>query len=194
MSVNVPPQIGAEPVRTATTDPEIRQPPVKPFVYYTVGTAGAAPQATVTLPGAAVKAATGAGLTTIVRLPVMVLLQASTKVHVSVKVPPQVGADPVRTATTDPEIRQPPEPPFVYDTVGTAGTAPQETVTFPGAPVKAAAGAASTVMVRFPVIVLLQISTYVHVSVKVPPHAPALPVRTATTDPASRQLPVPPFV
>ena len=43
-----------------------------------VGTAGTAPHATVTLVGGVVKAATAAGFTTTVRLPLMVLLQIST--------------------------------------------------------------------------------------------------------------------
>ena len=114
-----------------------------------------APQATVTLPGALVKAGAGAASTVIVLLPLIVLWHASINVHVSVKVPPvHTGALPVRTAVTCPLMAQSPVPPLVYDTVGTAGTAPQATVTLIGALLKAAIGAGSTVMVLLPLIVL----------------------------------------
>ena len=51
----------------------------------------------------------GAGVTVIILLPLMVLLQASVNVHVSVRVPPQPVVDPVLTAITDPSIRHEPD-------------------------------------------------------------------------------------
>ena len=54
-----------------------------------------------------------AGVTVMVLDPLMVLLQASVKVHESVSVPPQPVTVPVLVAVTVPEIRQLPLPLFV---------------------------------------------------------------------------------
>ena len=53
------------------------------------------------------------GETVIVLLPLMLLLHASVKVHVSVSVPPQLATVPVLIASTLPEIRQLPDAEFV---------------------------------------------------------------------------------
>ena len=53
-----------------------------------------------------------AGVTVMVLDPLMVLLQASVKVQLSVSVPPQPVTDPVLVTVTDPEIRQLPLPLF----------------------------------------------------------------------------------
>ena len=66
-------------------------------------------QATVTSAGGAINTAGGGGVTVMVLDPVMVLLQASVKVHESVSVPPQPVTVPVLVAVTVPEIRQLPE-------------------------------------------------------------------------------------
>ena len=62
--------------------------------------------------GVEVNAATGAGLTVIVLLYVVVLLQASMNVHVSVTTPPHNPGAVVWVEVTQPEIKQPPEPLF----------------------------------------------------------------------------------
>ena len=56
-----------------------------------------------------VNTAGGAGVTVMVLVPLMVLLQASVKVHECVSVPPQTATVPVLVAVTVPEIRQLPE-------------------------------------------------------------------------------------
>ena len=81
-----------------------------PQLSVTVGAAGAvarAGQATVDAPAAGT-VKIGA-LIVIVRLPVITLPQASVNVHVSVSIPLQATV-PVRTAVTDPLIRQTPVP------------------------------------------------------------------------------------
>ena len=68
--------------------------------------AGVAPQAIVMAAGAVI-VGNAAGVTVMVLLPLIVLPHASVYVHVSVSVPPHpVGAVPVRTAVTVPEIKQ----------------------------------------------------------------------------------------
>ena len=64
-----------------------------------------APQAIV-IAGGAVITGSADGVTVIILLPVISLSQASLNVHVSVSVPPQPVMVPVRTAVTDPDIRQ----------------------------------------------------------------------------------------
>ena len=63
-------------------------------------------------PGALI-VGSAAGVTVMVLDPLMVLLQASVKVHESVSVPPQPVTVPVLVAVTVPEIRQLPLPLFV---------------------------------------------------------------------------------
>ena len=58
-------------------------------------------------PGALI-VGSAAGVTVMVLDPLMVLLQASVKVHESVSVPPQPVTVPVLVAVTVPEIRQVP--------------------------------------------------------------------------------------
>ena len=60
-------------------------------------------------PGALI-VGSAAGVTVMVLDPLMVLLQASVKVHESVSVPPQPVTVPVLVAVTVPEIRQLPLP------------------------------------------------------------------------------------
>ena len=62
-------------------------------------------------PGALI-VGSAAGVTVMVLVPLMVLLQASVKVQLSVSVPPQPVTDPVLVTVTDPEIRQLPLPLF----------------------------------------------------------------------------------
>ena len=62
-------------------------------------------------PGALI-VGSAAGVTVMVLDPLMVLLQASVKVQLSVSVPPQPVTDPVLVAVTVPEIRQLPLPLF----------------------------------------------------------------------------------
>ena len=63
-------------------------------------------------PGALI-VGSAAGVTVMVLDPLMVLLQASVKVQLSVSVPPQPVTVPVLVAVTVPEIRQLPLPLFV---------------------------------------------------------------------------------
>ena len=63
--------------------------------------------------GGALIVGSAAGVTVMVLDPLMVLLQASVKVHESVSVPPQPVTVPVLVAVTVPEIRQVPLPLFV---------------------------------------------------------------------------------
>ena len=63
--------------------------------------------------GGALIVGSAAGVTVMVLDPLMVLLQASVKVHESVSVPPQPVTVPVLVAVTVPEIRQLPLPLFV---------------------------------------------------------------------------------
>ena len=71
-----------------------------------------ASQDTVTFPGGVINTAGGAGVTVMVLDPLMVRLQASVKVQLSVSVPPQPVNVPVLVAVTVPEIRQVPLPLF----------------------------------------------------------------------------------
>ena len=63
--------------------------------------------------GGALIVGSAAGVTVMVLDPLMVLLQASVKVQLSVSVPPQPVTVPVLVAVTIPEIRQVPLPLFV---------------------------------------------------------------------------------
>ncbi len=67
--------------------------------------------------------------------------------------------------------------------------APQAMVIAVGAVITGSADGV-TVMVLLPVISLSHASLNVHVSVIVPPHPVMVPVRTAVTVPAIRQVPV----
>jgi len=63
--------------------------------------------------GAAANTATGAGSTVIVLLCVIVRLQASVNVQVSVTGPPQAPGNALKVDVTDPLIKQVPLAPFV---------------------------------------------------------------------------------
>ena len=65
------------------------QPPAPELEYETQTGAGICPQATVTAVGALTNTAGAAGLTVMMREPLIVLPQASVNVHDSVTVPPQ---------------------------------------------------------------------------------------------------------
>ena len=116
-----------------------------------------------------------AGLTVIVRVTgAKSLPQASVAVHVSVTVPPQASgvAENVDNAEF-PLIRQEPANPLSNGLVLGAGIAPHATVIFAGAVIVGKA-AGLTVIVRVTgVNALPQASVALHVSVTVPPHAPA---------------------
>ena len=71
-----------------------------------------ASQDTVTFPGGVINTDGGAGVTVMVLDPLMVRLQASVKVQLSVSIPPQPVTVPVLVAVTVPEIRQVPLPLF----------------------------------------------------------------------------------
>ena len=72
---------------------------------------GLTPQAIV-MAGGGLIVGSAAGVTIMVLDPLMVRLQASVKVQLSVSVPPQPVIDPVLIAVTVPEIRQVPLPLF----------------------------------------------------------------------------------
>ena len=67
--------------------------------------------------------------------------------------------------------------------------APQAMIIAAGAVIVGSADGV-TVMVLLPLMVLSHASLNVHVSVSVPPHPVMVPVRTAVTVPAIRQVPV----
>ena len=71
-----------------------------------------ASQDTVTFPGGVINTDGGAGVTVMVLDPLMVRLQTSVKVQLSVSLPPQPVNVPVLVAITVPEIRQVPLPLF----------------------------------------------------------------------------------
>jgi hypothetical protein len=117
--------------------------------------------------GAVANTAGGAGSMVIVLVAVIVLLQASVNVQVSVYEPPQAVCEPVTTPVTLPDISHTPVSPLVYDNDVGAGAAPaaaQVIVRF-GAVANTAGGAGSMVIVLVAVIVLLQASVNVQVSV-----------------------------
>ena len=72
----------------------------------------------------------------------------------------------------------------------TAGIAPQATVILAGGEVNVGAAAGVTVMTLDCVIVLLQASVNVHVSVTLPPHGPGSVPSVDVTDPLIKQLPL----
>ena len=72
---------------------------------------GLTPQAIV-MAGGALIVGSAAGVTVMVLDPLMVRLQASVKVQLSVSIPPQPVTVPVLVAVTVPEIRQVPLPLF----------------------------------------------------------------------------------
>ena len=72
---------------------------------------GLTPQAIV-MAGGGLITGIAAGVTVMALDPLMVRLQASVKVQLSVSVPPQPVTDPVLVAVTVPEIRQVPLPLF----------------------------------------------------------------------------------
>ena len=170
--------------------PVIRQVPVSPLVKVKVDEPGVAPQEMVMGPGALIVGSAG-GVTVIVLDPLMVRLQASVYVHASVNVPPHPVTVPVLVDITVPEIRQLPEAALLKLTVGTAGMASQATVTLPGGVRNTAGGAGVTVMVLVPLMVLLQASVKVQLSVIVPPQPVTDPVLVAVTAPVIRQVPLP---
>jgi len=109
VSVIVPPQGPGAAEKVEVLDvPVIRHEPASPFVKLRVDAVGVAPHAIVIAAGAVI-VGNGAGVTLIVLVPLMVLLHASVKVQVSVRVPPQPVVEPVLTAVTDPEIRHEPD-------------------------------------------------------------------------------------
>ena len=148
------------------------------------------------MPAGAVIVGKVAGVTVIVRLPLIVLLHASVNVQLSVNVPPHTLIVPVLIAVTVPDIRHVPDPEFVYATVGTAGTRSQATVIFTGGDVNTAAGAGVTVIVLdTEASGLPHISVAVHVSVIVPPHAPGDALRVDGLDvPLIKHDPVNPLL
>ena len=112
VSVIVPPQgPGAAEKVDVFEVPVIRQDPDSPLVKLRVDAAGVAPHATA-MPAGVVIVGSDGGVTVMVLLPLIALLQASVNVHVSVSVPPQPVVEPVLTAVTDPEIRQVPDAEF----------------------------------------------------------------------------------
>ena len=72
---------------------------------------GITPQAIV-IAGGGLIVGNAAGVTEMVLVPLIVRLQASVKVQLSVSVPPQPVTDPVLVAVTVPEIKQVPLPLF----------------------------------------------------------------------------------
>src|SRR5689334_14914500 len=106
------------------------------------------------LPGVLVKCACVAAVTVITLDVVIFLPHASVNDHVSVTVPPQVPGAVVCVEVTQPVMRQPPLPLFVYCRQVTAGIPPQATVILPGGFTKCACVAAVTVIVLNHVIVL----------------------------------------
>ena len=157
------------------TEPLISQTPVSPLVYDKDVGAGAAPAAAQVIVkfGAVANTAGGAGSTVMVLVAVIVLLHASVNVQVSVYDPPQAVCDPVTTPVTLPDISQTPVSPLEYDKEVGAGAAPAavQVIVRLGAVANTAGGAGSTVMVLVAVIVLLQASVNVQVSVYDPPQA-----------------------
>ena len=89
--------------------------------------------------------ATGAGLTVIILVCVIVLLHASVNVHVSVTGPPHAPGNALNVDVTDPLIKHVPVPPLVY--VKSLATAAPHATVIGGAAANTATGAGLTVIV-----------------------------------------------
>ena len=113
VSVIVPPHApgAAEKVDVADV-PVSRQEPVSPLVNVSVDDAGVAPHAIVIAPGAVITG-TAAGVTVMLREPLIVLPHASVYVQLSVSVPPHPVTVPLLVAVTVPDIRHVPLAEFV---------------------------------------------------------------------------------
>ena len=112
LSVTVPPHGPGRVPRVDVTEPLIKQDPLALFVYVRL-LVTAAPHATV-IGAAAAKTATGAGLTVMTLVCVIVRAHASVNVQLSVTVPPHGPGNVPRVDVTEPLIKHPPLPLFVY--------------------------------------------------------------------------------
>ena len=153
--------------------PSSKQPPLNPLVNGIVLEAGNAPQVTVISPGATIVGNT-AGLTVIVLdTGAKSLPQMSVAVHVSVTVPPQAPGVVVNVDGLEvPLIKHPALNPLLKDKALGVNNEPQATVVFAGAVIVGKAAGLIVIVLVF-VIVRPWLSVYVHVSVTVPPQAPA---------------------
>ena len=101
----------------------------------------------------------------------IVLLQLSVNVQVSVYVPPQEVCEQVIVDRTEPLIAQLPVCPLLYVIVVGNGAEAIQLIVVSTIVANVAVSAGSIVMIRDVVIVLLQLSVNVQVSVYVPPQA-----------------------
>jgi hypothetical protein len=165
--------------------------PVKPLVNDSVDAAGTAPQATVVAAGAVI-VGKAAGLTVIILDWVIVLLQASVKVQLSVTGPPHTPGNALNVEVTVPLIKQLPVPPLLY--ASELVTAPPQATVIGSTAANTGTAAGLTVMILDWVIVLLQASVKIQLSVTGPPQAPGNALKVEVTEPLIKQLPLPPLV
>jgi len=197
VSVTIPPQASGMAENVDGLDvPETRQPPVSPLLYGIILAAGMDPQSTVIAAGAVI-VGSAAGVTVIVlETGVRDLPQASVAVQVSVTVPPQASGRAVNEERFDvPEMEHPPLNPLLYGRVLAAGSAPQETVIFPGLEITGKVAGVTVMVLDTGASCLPQASVAVQVSVTVPPQGPGVVVYVEGSEvPDIRQPPVCPLV
>jgi hypothetical protein len=176
--------------------PEIRQAPVKPFVYGTVLDPGTASQLTVIL-GKGLKVGNAAGSTVMtLDTDARGLPHASVAVQVSVTGPPQPPGGALKVDGFEvPLIKQPPLNPFVKDIVLGAGNEPHDTVIAAGAVIVGKAAGLMVITLVTGASALPQASVAVQVSVTVPPQAPGVAVNVDAFDvPLIKHPPLNPLV
>ena len=175
VSVTVPPQAPGVVLKVLGFDvPLIKQPAPKLLLNAMVLGAGMPPHANVIGFGAVI-VGRAAGLTVItLDTEAIVLPQLSEAVHVSVTVPPHAPGIELKVDGFEvPLIKQLPLNPFVKLIVLGAGIPPQGTVVAPGAIIVGKVAGLTVINRVTGVKVLPHSSVADHVSVIVPPHAPA---------------------
>ena len=127
------------------------------------------------LPGGVANAGSAAGVMLIVlETGASALPHASLAAHVSTMVPPQALGVAVLVEVAEPVSRQPAPPLLLKLSELAAGACPHDTVTLAGGVAKVGNAAGDTVTVlETGASVLPQRSVAFHVSITVPPHAPA---------------------
>ena len=197
VSVTDPPQALEVVVKVEGFEvPEIKHPPLNPFVKVIVEGAGRAPQATVVSAGAVI-VGNAAGLIVIVlETEANALLQESVAVHVSVTDPPQALEVVVKVEGFEvPLTKQPPLNPLVNEIVLAAGNPPQATVILEGAAIVGKAAGLTVIVLETGAKALPQLSVAVQVSVTVPPQEPGVAVNVDGFDvPLIKQPPLNPLV
>jgi hypothetical protein len=174
VSVTVPPQAEGDVEKVDGLEvPLIKHPPLNPLENGLVLGAGNEPQATVVAAGAVIVGKAAGLIVMILETGAKALPQLSVAVQVSVTVPPQApgGVENVDGFEV-PLIKQPPPNPFVNDKVVGVGNEPQAAVVAGGAVIVGNVAGLIVIVLVF-VIVLPRASVKVHVSVTVPPQAPA---------------------